>query len=413
MSGVPNSGATSNDEAEHSCQQDMERLAMGVSEMVLKSPTEKSSKLSASAPEFVPSWMKTPANPPPQQPFKANHSTENSFEAPPVNAMSEAEISQYLLSDIRMYVAHLQSSPASFTDVAMTILDLVVTYACDDNTLAAVVDVVFRAGMELENFSYQCARLCGFLAANYWGYAGANGSGPDAPTASFRHVLLHRCRKEHEERLRGPLPGVYNYGLLLADLYNQVKVEDRNVTVLGDAVIAVIGALLSQPNDGNVACAVRILKCCGATLETSERLDNGGGDQAPTPKLDQLFKKFEALLQANVLSEDGKVLVRNLLGNRKDWHKYSEQSGDGFQPPSFDRVSSDTGVFFGPDGEALTAEETAFLERELSALQSSSSGEDEAAFAAMFNAEDDGIDEAYEQFLRMTEEKRKQQPRKN
>jgi len=416
---TPNSvyGNDSNNyETDLSCQQEMERLATGVSEMVLKSPTEKSSKLSADAPEFIPSgkWANNQPSAP-QQPYvnSASAMENNSYEPPPANVQfSEAEISQYLLSDIRTYVAHLQNSPASFNEVAVVILDLLINYAYDEKLLAAAVNEIFRAGLEYENFSYQCARLCGYLAANYWGYGGASSptSASDAPTASFRHYLLKRCREEHQARLGGPVLMLYNYGLLLADLYNQVKVEGRNVTILGDAVIAVVNVLLQHPNDGNVACAVRILKCCGSTLEVSERLDNGGGDQAATPKLDQLFAAFDHLLRSNQfgLSEDAKSLIKNLLTNRSDWRKYSAQAGDGFQQQATDdRVSSDM-VYFGPDGEALTAEEAAFLEQELGAFQSSSSDEDNV-LAAMVNPEDDALDDAYEEFLKMTEAKRKQQ----
>jgi hypothetical protein len=286
MSGAPNSEtttSTSKDDTEHLRQREMEQLAEGVSEMVLKSPpilTEKS-KLSVNAPEFVPSWINSAATKPTQQaPMNANHSittplANNSFDtqpqAPQVNSMTDAEISQYLLSDIRMYVTHLRTSPDSFNDIAITILDLITNFAFDNKILAAIVDTIFRAGLEFENFSYQCARLCGFLAANYWGYGGAHPSGVESQTASFRDLLLKRCREEHQNRLQGPLPCIYNYGLLLADLYNQVKIEERSIEILGDAVIAVVSALLTQPNDGNVACAVRILKCCGSTLEYNER----------------------------------------------------------------------------------------------------------------------------------------------
>jgi len=114
-------------------------------------------------------------------------------------------------------------------------------------------------------------------------------------------------------------------------------------------------------------------------------------------------------------------LIRNLLKNRADWKQYSTTTTTTAQPSAagacgegsfVDQVSGDM-VYFGPDGMELTDEETAFLERELGALPGgSSSGDDDASFAAAMavgGPEDDAIDEAYEQFLRMTEEKRKQQ----
>jgi len=162
-----------------------------------------------------------------------------------------------------------------------------------------------------------------------------------------------------------------------------------------------------------VACAVRVLHLCGAALENSERVAHGSGMQAQSPKLDAVISNFELLLRSNMnafgLSEDAKHLIKNLLDNRGDWIKYASQSDfDQQQPPDYNRVSSDT-VYFGPDGEALTAEEASFLEQELGALQSSSSGEEDAAFAAIGNSEDDGVDAAYEEFLKMTAEKKRQQ----
>uniref|UniRef100_A0A3B4AEH7 MIF4G domain-containing protein n=1 Tax=Periophthalmus magnuspinnatus TaxID=409849 RepID=A0A3B4AEH7_9GOBI len=106
----------------------------------------KTSKLSANAPEFVPSGFFT-------------------YEEPPLYDEGDAYYNEPTLADmVTDFLGHLSSSPGSFESDIEYITNMLSSYVSTEELLQELVELIYSKSTEIPNFSYMGARLCNYLS---------------------------------------------------------------------------------------------------------------------------------------------------------------------------------------------------------------------------------------------------------
>ncbi|XP_078107305.1 polyadenylate-binding protein-interacting protein 1 isoform X3 [Sander vitreus] len=133
----------------------------------------KSSKLSASAPEFVPSGI-------------------NPYEDPSFYDDDDSYYGEPTLADtVTDFLAHLSSSPGSFESDVEHITGMLNSWVTTEELLKELVELIYTQSTAIPNFSYTGARLCNYLSHHLI---------VSPPSGNYRQLLLQRCRKEYEQR---------------------------------------------------------------------------------------------------------------------------------------------------------------------------------------------------------------------
>uniref|UniRef100_A0A8C6SDQ2 Polyadenylate-binding protein-interacting protein 1 n=1 Tax=Neogobius melanostomus TaxID=47308 RepID=A0A8C6SDQ2_9GOBI len=208
----------------------------------------KSSKLSATAPEFVPSGF---------------------FESLPYDE-GDASYSETTLAEmVTDFLCHLSSSPGSFETDVEHIMYMLNSYVSTEGLLQELVELIYTQSTEIPNFSYMGARLCNYLSHNLT-------INPDK--GNFRQLLLKRCQTEYEQRHKAvsgdkeTQKRFHSYVLFLGELYLHLEVKGakgslNRAQILLVALKDLMVSLLSHPVDANLICAVKLLKLTGSVLD--------------------------------------------------------------------------------------------------------------------------------------------------
>ncbi|KAK3539255.1 hypothetical protein QTP86_032255 [Hemibagrus guttatus] len=349
---------------------------------------EYESRLSAHAPEFIPSTY-TPV----QDVYE-----EDSYEGyyPDI---SLADVVQDILS-------YLNSSPGSFETDIGNITATLNTWVTSEETLRELVELIFTQSTSMPNFTYTGARLCNFLS-HHLALSSANGN--------FRQLLLQRCHNEYEKRQQALMGDeetqkkFHTYVLFLGELYLNLELKGVKGTmsradVLLTALKDLMDTLFSQPKDRNLICAVKLLKLTGSVLEDTWK-------QSGKSHMDELVKKIEEILLDAQCSRDVRQMLLKLVELRSsNWGRvqaaaaYSEATPD--NDPNY---YMNEPTFYTADGTPFTAADPDYSEKYQEILDREDYFPDfyEENGNEAFDEEEDEmepeIEEAFEKFCLETE----------
>ncbi|KAJ9587606.1 hypothetical protein L9F63_018988, partial [Diploptera punctata] len=252
------------------------------------------------------------------------------------------------LNQISEIVDHLTLNPGRFDDLIHPLTETFKTWLSDVDICYFIVDMIVEQSFVEPNFRYTGARLCSYLS-NEFGFEEEN---------IFRRMLLNRCRDEHEmtishhsivcpERLRG-------YTLFIAELFMQLEVRkgcsDR-IAILGIALIEGLLLLLSEPNSEDIKCVCQVLKLTGRTLDMQNPLN-----------MNPVIHKLALLANNPTLEANIQHLINNVVHLRElGWGEPSNVMSKSTTTQQYNSNSNEP-VFYGPDGQVITPEESQFLE---------------------------------------------------
>uniref|UniRef100_A0A8C7N3Q5 Polyadenylate-binding protein-interacting protein 1 n=1 Tax=Oncorhynchus kisutch TaxID=8019 RepID=A0A8C7N3Q5_ONCKI len=229
--------------------------------------------LSANAPEFYPASF---------SPYEESVSEDGSDGY--YTEMTLAEL-------VEEFLSYLNSSPGSFETDIEHMVNMLNSWVTTEETLQELVELIYTQSTAIPNFAYTGARLCNFLSHNLV-LSPASGN--------FRQLLLKRCRTEYEQRdvaVRGDQETQKKfqaYVLFLGELYLRLEVKSAKgppsrAEILLIALRELMNALFSNPVDGNLICAVKLLKLTGSVLEDVWK-EKGKSD------MDQLVQRIENIV---------------------------------------------------------------------------------------------------------------------
>ncbi|XP_046446227.1 polyadenylate-binding protein-interacting protein 1-like [Daphnia pulex] len=347
-------------------------------------------QLSVFAKEFVPKTFPTTSYTESYQTYVDTEYHEQTTELAP----ADSERSDPLLDYAFQVLYEITYSPGHFTHLCDQLISNLNSWpALDESMLQILVDEIVALAIREPNFRYNGARLCNSITR------GLRISGPTSP--DFRSTLFNRCRIIHDDRknlMQSDAEYLRGFALFMSELFVHMNQKDASsrFRVLGRAVRELLLTLLEHPTPGNVKCVCQILKLSGSYLEDDDREANKG----KTTEMDQLMAKIETVGRTVEMQMHMKDLLLNMIELRgSDWGRApSSPVTRESHTASSQLPNHQMGVYYGPDGQALTAEETEFLDQGINRHD-----EDEEYEYAY--EEDTGMDdemaEAFEKFLMM------------
>lgn len=351
-----------------------------------------SSKLSANAPEFVPSGF-----------FCYEESIPDDEEE------SYSEHSEPTLADmVTDFLCHLSSSPGSFESDVEHLTHLLNAYVNTEELLQELVELIYSQSTEIPNFSYMGARLCNYLSHHLI---------INPTKGNFRQLLLKRCQTEYEQRdkaVRGDSDTqkrFHSYVLFLAELYLHLEVKGakgalNRAQILLGALKDLMISLLSHPVDANLICAVKLLKLTGSVLDdewTSTRQRH----------MEEIIQRIETVLLDAKCSRDVRQMLLKLVELRSsDWGRVKGATAASSATPYNDpNYFMNEPIFYTEDGIPFTAADPDFAEKyqEIMDKQNYFHDVDGENGNEGFDFEDEmdpDIEEAFENFCLESERKR-------
>ncbi|KAM6289889.1 polyadenylate-binding protein-interacting protein 1 isoform 2-T2 [Aegotheles albertisi] len=356
------------------------------------------SKLSAKAPEFYPSGY-------------SQNFTDSSFDDRCDGYMTLAEYVQDFLN-------HLTEQPGCFETEIEQFAETLNGWVTADEALQELVELVYQQATSVPNFSYMGARLCNYLSHHLT---------INPQSGNFRQLLLQRCRTEYENRDEATKGDeatrkqFHAFVLFLAELYLNLEIKGTKgqvtrADILQEGLRELLNALLSNPVDSNLICAVKLLKLTGSVLEDTWK-EKGKND------MEEVIQRIEnVVLDANC-SRDVKHMLLKLVELRSsNWGRYVHGTSPHTEatPENDPNYFMNEPTFYTSDGVPFTAADPDYqekyqelLEREDFFPDYEENGTDLAGPGdPYFDDLDDGMDpeieEAYEKFCLESEHKRKQ-----
>ncbi|XP_057370029.1 polyadenylate-binding protein-interacting protein 1-like [Daphnia carinata] len=310
-----------------------------------------------------------------------------------IDVTADCERSDPLLDYAFQVLYEITYSPGHFTNLCDQLVSNLNSWpALDESVLQILVDEIISLAIREPNFRYNGARLCDAITR------GLRASGN---SIDFRKILLNSCRVIHAERkslMQSDAEYLRGFALFMSELFVHMHREDGSgrFDLLAGAVRELLLTLLEHPTPGNVKCLCQILKLSGSYIEDHDRQTH----ERKTPEMDQLMTEIERVARTVEMQMHMKDLLLNMIELRvTDWGRaptspvVRESHAVSSQPSN-----PQMGVYYGPDGQALTAEETEFLD------QGINRHEDEEEYEYAYE-EDTGMDdemaEAFEKFLMM------------
>ncbi|XP_046697949.1 polyadenylate-binding protein-interacting protein 1 [Silurus meridionalis] len=308
------------------------------------------SRLSAHAPEFIPSSSSSSSSYTPVQDVVYE---EDDYYEDLYPEFSLADLVQDILS-------HLNSSPGSFETDIGNITSTLNIWVTTQETLHELVELIFTQSTSMPNFSYTGARLCNFLSHHLT---------LSPSSGNFRQLLLQRCRTEFNKRQEALMADeetqkkFHTYVLFLGELYLNLEVKSVKGTmsraeILLTALKDLMDTLFSLPKDRNLICAVKLLKLTGSVLEDAWK-------QSGKSHMDELIRKIEGILLDAQCSRDVRQMLLKLVELRSsNWGRvhaaaaYSEATPD--NDPNY---YMNEPTFYTADGTPFTAADPEYSEK--------------------------------------------------
>lgn len=354
----------------------------------------KSSKLSASAPEFVPSGM-------------------NPYEDPTCYDDSEVYYGEPTLADmVTDFLDHLSSSPGSFESDVEYITGMLNSSVNTEELLRELVELIYTQSTAIPNFSYTGARLCNYLSHHL---------SISPPNGNFRQLLLQRCRKEYEQRdaaVRGDAETqkkFHSYVLFLGELYLHLEVKSgkgppNRADILLTALKDLMTSLFSNPVDANLICAVKVLKLTGSVLDDAWK-------ESGKQHMEELIQRIETILLDATCSRDVRQMLLKLVELRSsDWGRVRAAAAASNATPDNDpNYFMNEPTFYTEDGTPFTAADPEYAEKYQEILDRQDYFDGSDIYGENGNEEFDfedemepEIEEAFENFCLESERKRQQ-----
>lgn len=299
----------------------------------------------------------------------------------------------YPVEELRSFLNDITMNPGKFDRKIQPLTNTLNTMVDDDDTMRAIVNIIFDESVRQPNLRYSGARLCKNLCNDL-------DASPDR--LNFRSVLLTRCNQEFKRRealAEAEDGGTYlrGFAMFTAELFSQLEVMKQRIAVLGDSLPNLIKTLLNYASPDNLKCACQVLKLVGAYLEDYERakITNNGA----APEMDYIMFTLKNLANSTEYTRNIKDMINSVIKLRdSDWGRvtHTENSGYETSPPT----NVDEPVMYGPDGKPMTADELMFLQSQYASNMPPDVDDYDLYDDAVGEEISDEISEAYEIFLR-------------
>ncbi|KOC64395.1 Polyadenylate-binding protein-interacting protein 1 [Habropoda laboriosa] len=298
-------------------------------------------------------------------------------------------------------------NPGRFTSIVPQLINNLRPYLEFPSQFQEIIKIIIQQSMNEGNFRYSGARLCASLDSSL----------TQNEQTSFRWTLYTLCKNEaerqssnwqqKEDHTEDEQKKCHGLILFLAELVTQM--EHTSAFGLGDLLIQLIIVILKKPAPNSVKNICQALKLAGQTLEKDKGEDR--------KEMENMMRALtELVTEGRVDSHVGRMVHSVHELRNGNWGQSSINSSIVESTESIDpNQAVDEPVFYGPDGKVLTAEENKFLE---DVADSTTNIEDHVISEHGYEGEEewlsdeDGVYEAFEEFLKHIPKQIKNQAQK-
>ncbi|KAM5212488.1 calcium-binding and coiled-coil domain-containing protein 2 isoform 2-T4 [Hipposideros larvatus] len=318
---------------------------------------------------------------------------------------------------VQDFLNHLTEQPGSFETEIEQFSETLTEWVTTDDAFQELVELIYQQATSIPNFSYMGACLCNYLSHHLT---------ISSQSGSFRQLLLQRCRTEYEVKDQAAKGNeetrkrFHAFALFLGELYLNLETRGTNGQVTRADIFQValpelLNALLSNPVDDNLICAIKLLKLTGSVLEDVWK-ERGKTD------MEEIFQRIEnVVLDANCSRDIKQMLLKLLELRLSNWGRVHVTSTYRKATPENDpNYFMNEPTFYTYDGVPFTASDSDYQEKYQELLEREDffpdyeengtdlSGAGDPYLDDIDDEMDPEIEEAYEKFCLESEHKQKQ-----
>lgn len=255
----------------------------------------------------------------------------------------QTEEETFAVNYVESLINCLNENPGSFDSITASALTVFEGFGTNEYILSNAMEMIFNRSIEEQNFRYMGAKLYGLLDLIDL-----------REDSSFRMLLnlkLEYHRNEILKYMQNEQSKVRGTTLFLAELYMQLRNDGNRIKDIAQNIVFSINQLLRKTTPENMKCICMTLKLAGYDLEFDCQAD--------------MKIIIQNLTSVTALDVSTSRILENVLNLQKNkWGRMSEPSAATLQ--QFNNANnsvrlSDDPVFYGPDGQILTEEESNFL----------------------------------------------------
>uniref|UniRef100_A0A182MXL8 MIF4G domain-containing protein n=1 Tax=Anopheles dirus TaxID=7168 RepID=A0A182MXL8_9DIPT len=311
-------------------------------------------------------------------------------------------------------IAELFDNPGMFDEVKKKLPNELGDLVHDQFVLSSAIEMIFEQSIQESNFRYMGARLCQLLDSLDQGLDSLVRHLLHLKLDDLERVALPEYMKQEHLKVRGAT-------LFLAELYMQLRNSAQTFgKVISEHIISAINMLLQKESPENIKCVCQCLKLCGFELE-----------QDCPDKVESILKTLEQLkVQSSAQAMIHSVLdLRNISWGRSEelTNSNAAVAAVAAPPPPMPATTvpgmhqhlpagmgmgpgfHDSPVFYGPDGQVLTEEESSFLETNGFEYPANSGFDDSDDDEFGLDEQDPEVREAFQDFLQSNRSNQLQQ----
>ncbi|XP_058800724.1 polyadenylate-binding protein-interacting protein 1 isoform X2 [Phymastichus coffea] len=312
-------------------------------------------------------------------------------------------VSDYPPNDINLCLAQLDNSirtltanPGKFDTLLTQLADTISPFLDQSGPCHDIFDMILEQSIIEGNFRYSGARLCVHLDTMAFDN--------NKRTSVFRDTLISQCTQRTEEQSESWRQNSKQtdeeekrcHGLIffLAELVTQM--ESEPASLLGKLFIQLISTVLQNPAPTSAKNICQALKLAGQTLER----DSSSGNKSDMEHVMRLLT--DLVIQGRVDQHVGRMVDSVSELRSGNWGVISSHVPTPLveiKPPLISQVVVNEPIFYGPDGEIISEEESRFLDGSAESELVQESWET--------NPVDDAMAEAFEEFLKFSENNNK------
>ncbi|XP_039288642.1 polyadenylate-binding protein-interacting protein 1 isoform X2 [Nilaparvata lugens] len=283
-------------------------------------------------------------------------------------------------------VRQLLVNPGSLDDLMKVLKDDIKRWGFRDVTIAFIMTCIIDATISLDNFAYLGAKICCHLDKIV---------SKLRPNISIRTLVLTACEDKFSEFENWLLAEetrntAYNFIFFLAELYDQLLVQNARIKALWEALCGTYIILMKDPNNSfSIRCLCKVLKLTGRNLYQDNRL-----------MLQGIIAQLEEISRSNMFDSQTAAMLSSVIGLANSHWGLDESQLTTNHIDSAHRSEGRGAEMYGPDGRVLTTDEKKFLADHCLEV---AEDEEEYGLQDSYVDSDDGMDEemqeAFEQFL--------------
>jgi polyadenylate-binding protein-interacting protein 1 len=268
----------------------------------------------------------------------------------------QTESEQIALDFLDEVVSKLNDNPGLFENHQKKLCELFGELTENHFVLSNVIEMIFEHSINEQNFRYTGARLCSLFD-----------SLDLSPNSTYRNLLVMKMEFQNTEQvpfMQNDQRRVRGTTLFLAELFVQLKRssdDSRKIVDVARFVLDSIMLLLTKPGPENIKCVCQTLKLSGYELQKEHPTD-----------------VEDAINQLKIIAEEQNIQTKRLIQSvvdlfydnwgRKDQVEIENQIASTSVAQLPDQLPSnynESAVFYGPDGQIITEEESSFLNENL------------------------------------------------